>query len=892
MPLKPGTRLGPYEILSPLGAGGMGEVYRARDTKLDRHVAIKVLPDVFVTDPERVARFQREAKTLASLNHPNIGGIHGLEDVGTVTALVMELIEGENLAARIARGAIPIDEALPVARQIAEALEAAHEQGIIHRDLKPANIQVRPDGTVKVLDFGLAKVAPPVGGPAHDSQSTTFTSPAAITGLGIMLGTAAYMAPEQAKGKPASKRSDVWAFGVVLFEMLTGRAPFAGETTAVLLAAVMTAEPDWSRLPTDTPASVRRLLRRCLQRDLSMRLPDIGSARLELSEALAVNDKDPAVSRRRTLIGVSRFAGWLLIAALIGATAGSFLIWRWSANHRPEQLLRRLSLPTPQDIAWRAYERPLISPDGRHVVAVAMSKQGLSMLWIRQLDSLAFKPLAGTEGAAGPFWSPDSQSVGFFVNDQVKRVALGGGAQLIGVLDSGYAAGGTWNAEGVIVISKGQKGLGQASPGNVMLVTLSTTTGQVKPLTTLDSSRCESGHYWPQFLPDGRHIAFIADCPRDVGSEPVITSLDAPHERRPLPLGLSTVSFTSQHVLFVRANNLMTQRFDFETLSLVGEASSIAEGVDFWGVGHVGMFSVSNDGVVVYAPARSPDVQLAWVTRTGRTLSTVGRPRPYGQIALSPDEKRVAVELQDPDGQSDLWLVELATGIPRRITFNPGHDGDAVWTPDGNALIFSSSRAGPLALFRKDLASDAPESLMFETKIDLRPESWTPDGKGLLYFSEERGRKGFMWSGGGSRLILDTKFPIDELQVSPDGRLLAYMSAESGRDEVYLQRLTQPGAKVRVSAEGGGEPKWRADGKELFYLATNRMLMVAPVLPGPDVAVGLSQPLHELSEYRSGYDDYAPSRDGQRFLVKRPAESATSLPYQIIFNWSSGMSHK
>ena len=729
----------------------------------------------------------------------------------------MELVEGENLARRIARGAIPIDEALSMARQIAEALESAHEQGIIHRDLKPANIQVRADGRVKVLDFGLAKAVSPVGG-IDGAQSTTLNSPAAMTGLGIVLGTAVYMAPEQAKGKPASKRADVWAFGVVLFEMLAGRAPFAGETIAERLAAVMTAEPAWSRLPSDTPPAVRRLLRRCLQRDLSTRLPELGSARLELSEALAVNDEDAAVSRRRTLIGISRLGGWLLVAALISAAAGAFLTWRWSSDHRPEQLLRRLSMPTPPDIAWHAHERPLISPDGRHVVAVTMPKQRPSMLWIRQLDSLAFKPLAGTEGATLPFWSPDSQSVGFFVNGQVKRAALGGGAQLIGALDSGYAAGGTWSPRGVIVISKGEKGFGQASPGTVTLVTLSTSTGQVKPLTTLDPSRCESGHYWPQFLPDGRHIAFIADCPLDVGSEPVITLLDAPHERRPLPLGLSTASFTSQHVLFVRRNTLMAQRYDFEALSLVGEASAIAEGVDFWGIGHIGMFSVSDDGVVVYAPARSPDVQLTWVDRTGRTLSTVGRPQPYGQIALSPDERRVAVELPDTNGQNDLWLVELATGIPRRITFDPGDDCDPVWTPDGTALIFGSSRTGPLALFRKDLAGDAPESRMFETKIDLRPESWTPDGKGLLYFAEERGRTGFMgfmWSSGGSRLILDTSYSIDELQVSPDGRLLAYMSAESGRDEVYLQRLAQPGDKVRVSAEGGGAPKWRADGKEL-----------------------------------------------------------------------------
>jgi Tol biopolymer transport system component len=879
----------------------MGEVYRARDTTLNREVAIKVIPPKMAGDADRIARFRREAHVLASLNHPNIAGIYGFEEVDGIAFLILELVEGEDLAERLRHGPVPVREALEIAKQIAEALEAAHERGVIHRDLKPANVKLTPSGAAKVLDFGLAKAyagdAASGTSSAHPSLSPTLTG--TETAAGVILGTAAYMSPEQMRGRIVDRRTDVWAFGVVLVEMLTGQALFAGDTAPDLIAAVVTSDPDWSRLPPDTPAAVRRLLRRCLQRDPRRRLPDIGSARLELSEVLAGGaEHDIPVTvtapvRQARLSGTARLVGWLFAALLLGSVGG--LAVGQLRGVRPASPLQRVTLQTPPDLPLNPYTPPLISPDGRHVAVATRAGDRASMLWVRHLDSLIFEPLTGTEGAETAFWSPDSRALAFVVQGQLKRVGLGAGVQTLGTVGSRFWAGGSWSPEGIIVIAKGLKGQDIAG-GRATLVTVSASTGQSAPLTTLDTSRGETAHYWPQFLPDGRHFAFQVNSTNPKHRGVFITTLDAPQERRLLLSELTTVGFAHDRVLFVRGNTLLSQRFDSQSWQVAGEPSPIAEGVAFWSDSGVGMFSTSSDGAVVYRPAGSPDTQVAWVGRNGSMLASVGRPQAYGQLALSPDGKRAAVELRDADGHYDIWLVELARGTSTRVTVDAADDRDPVWSTDGSALIFNSNRTGVRELFRKDLAGGHPETALFATKESLYPESWTPDGKAIVYVAEAaQSRVGFVWrldASAAPQPILRTGYSIDELQVSPDGHLLAYISAESGQYEVYLQLFGRPGEKVRVSTDGGGQPKWRGDGKELFYVAPNRKLMAVQIEPGRTLAVGQPQPLFELGNLDPVLDEYAPSHDGQRFLVKRSAEPVTNVPIQLILNWSNETAQK
>ena len=889
--MRVGQTLSSFTITQSLGSGGMGEVYRARDAKLGREVAIKVLRPEVAGDPDRLARFRREAHVLASLNHPHIAGIYGFEEVNGTAFLVLELVEGEDLAERLRRGPLPVQDALDIAKQTAEALEAAHERGVIHRDLKPANVKVTAAGTAKVLDFGLAKAWAGEGtsGVLSEDPSLSPTLASSGTVAGAILGTAGYMSPEQMRGRPVDRRTDVWAFGVVLFELLTGRPLFAGDTITDLIAAVVTTEPDWSRLPPDTPAAVRRLLRRCLQRDPRLRLPDIGSARLELAELLTgVAEPETGVTltpphgyqtpARRT----ARVVVWSLAVLAVGVATGAFVALRQFRGERVEQSLRRVSLLTPPDLQVGRFAPPLISPDGRHVVIASLPTDRPSMLWIRHLDSLPFELL--------------------------KQASLGGGVQTVATLGSKFWAGATWSAQDVIVMSKGAKG--QEWPRGATLVTITPTTGRMEALTTLDTARGETGHYWPQFLPDGRHIAVEIASTNPQHQGVFITALDAPQERRPLLPERTTPGFANGHVLFVRRNVLFSQPYDAVKLQVGGEPVAIAQNVDFWSQVGVGMFSTSDDGAVVYSPARARDSQMAWVARNGATLSVIGRAQPYRQLTLSPDQKRAAVEMIGADGGWDIWLLELARGTTTRVTIDPANDVDPVWSPDGTALIFASDRTHGFALFRKSLTNNQPEASLSATTQDVLTgcrigtcgaESFTPDGKAIVYYKREgtqllravAGEEesvGFVWRLDGSappQAILQTGYAIDELQVSPDGRFLAYISTESGQYEVYLQPFGRSGEKVRVSTTGGGAPKWRPDGKELFYVAPNRKLMSVRILPGRDVSISLPEPLFDLSDFQPDQDDYAPSLDGQRFLVKLPVEPlATQTPLQLILNWN------
>jgi serine/threonine protein kinase/Tol biopolymer transport system component len=875
-----GTRIGPYEILAALGAGGMGEVYKARDTQLDRDIAIKILPDMFATDPERVARFSREAKTLAALNHPHIAQIYGLEGLdrrdgldGTAF-LVMELVEGEDLAQRIARGPIPHDEALPIARQIADALAAAHEQGIIHRDLKPANIKVRDDGTVKVLDFGLAKAiehaSRGIRTQPEVSASPTITSPAIMTGVGIILGTAAYMAPEQARGRPIDKRADIWAFGCVLFEMLTGKRAFPGEDVSDMLAKVLERDPDFDALPSNCPASIRRLLRRCLEKDRRRRLDSIADARLDIDDALSAPEQ-PTGARPLRAIPRERIA-WaaavivsLTIAAALGRAA--YLSRGSPPAETPPEM--RLEIVTPGG----SLTHFALSPDGRLLVYQA-TVDNRTQLWLRPLDAEAAQPLAGTDGATFPFWAPDSQSVAFFADLQLKRIDLAGGVVRT-LARAPYGFGGAWSAQGSILFSPSQTGPLSRVPaggGNAVEVRV--------------DAKGQTGSRSPCFLPDGRHFLFYG-----VGSPETrgvyIGSIDSTDTQRLLDDYSAPVCAPPDRVLFGRQGVLMAQRLDDATRRLTGDPVAAAKRVviDPNTSGPLHAVSASFAGPVAYR-ASAPERQLTWLDRSGRPVGIVGGPdafQPTG-IRLSPDGRTVGL-FRTVNGNADAWLLETTRGIFRRLTTDPAVDYFPIWSPDGSRTVFGSNRlAGAQDLYEKPIAGDAPETLLLATSEPKIPRDWSSDGRFILY-QNQSAKTGFdLWVLPliGDRTpwaVAQTSFNENNGRFSPDGRWLAYQSNESGRTEIYVQAFPASGGKSQISTTGGTGPVWRPDGRELFYV-TSGQLMAVPVTPnGSKVDAGTPVALFPVP-VGVGYDV---SADGQRFLVVPVTKEAS--PITVLLNW-------
>ena len=730
MSLATGGRVGPYEIVSLLGAGGMGEVYRARDPKLNRDVALKILPGEFALDPDRLARFTREAQVLAALDHPNIGAIHGFEDSDGVHALVLQLVEGPTLADRIASGPMPIDDALPIARQIAEALEAAHEQGIIHRDLKPANIKVRDDGTVKVLDFGLAKLAEPAvrvgdSGSAKVSaradrqvgpftQSPTITTPA-MTMAGVILGTAAYMSPEQAKGKPADKRSDIWAFGCVLFEMLTGRRAFDGEDVSDTLAAVLRADPDWRALPANTPSSIRTLLARCLQKDVRRRLPAIGVAQLDIDDALAAPeapsapDVPPSGDPRR-----ERMAWTIAVAALL--IAGGVGVWSYVKQPTAEERVLQFTVSPPE--GYTLFSSPLpfrISPDGRRLLFLATDAVGRTTVWVRSLDSLASQQLPGTEGAIAAFWAPDSRRIAFSAGGRLKKIDLSGG-QPVTVCDLRDIRGGTWNSDGTIVFASGAG-----------LMKVSEAGGVPAPIPLPSASL-------PSFLPDGRHLLYRTF------AGIFVRSLDSEDQKRIFDdTGPGNVEYADGRLFFERDRTLMAQPFDLDRLELTGEPRLIADAIQTYPSTRTGLFSVSATGVVVYQTGvRNPGSRLTLFDRSGKELSTFGEPADYDDVSWSPDGNRVAVSVVDPSKRTrDIWLIDIARNLRTQFTFDPDDELAPAWSADGKRIAFSSRRgSGPWGLYQKLSSGAGSVDTLIEFPPDAlagNPLAWTSDGGSLVF---------------------------------------------------------------------------------------------------------------------------------------------------------------
>jgi len=892
-----GARLGVYDITAQIGEGGMGQVYRARDTKLNRDVALKLLPDALASDPERLARFTREAQTLASLNHPNIAHIHGLEESNGVRALVMELVEGEDLSERIARGPVPVDDALPMARQIADALEAAHEQGIIHRDLKPANVRVRADGAVKVLDFGLAK-APDLGtvvpgGASRGALLTapqTITSPALLTGLGMVLGTAAYMSPEQARGRVAGKRADIWAFGCVLYELLAGRRVFEADEVADVLALVLTQQPDWSLLPPTVPAGIQRLLSRCLEKDPKRRLADIADARLEIDDALAEkNGEDlrvPAAAARDVgSIGRTKVA-WAATALFAASALGLGI----AMMRRPvvaDAPVYRSTILVNEGLTRRAFShRFSLSPDGRRLAFIA-ADAGRTMLWVRPLDSLAGQPLAGTDDANAPFWSPDSRFIAFFADAKLKRIDAAGGPVTV-ICDAPPSTGrrvtpGSWNRQDVIVIP---------SPDSATIARVAAGGGTPSAVTTLAAGGAETQHGFPFFLPDGRRFLYVAysglvPLGMYVGSlagEPPVRLMDTE----------SNGQYANGSLLFVRGTTLMARRFDPMTLALSGEAVAVGDRVGMnISFMRAGAFSVSETGALVYqVNGDTGTARLVWSDRNGNQTDVLDERLPYRDLRLSPDGLRAAVSLANSrDNTSDVWIVSPARGLRTRFTFDAADEFSPIWSANGADIAFSSRRKGHLDLYRKTTSGADREEVLLNDAVDKTPTSWSADGKFVLY-SVDGARTGpDVWV---LPLAGDRKpFPFlasdtDErfAQFSPDGRWVAYAASESGRIEVYVALFPGPGGKQQISSAGGNYPRWRPDGKELFYQSPDNRLMAATVrVDDARVDVDAVRPLFAMrAPDGSPRNFYDVASNGQRFMVVVPDETA-STPLTLVNNW-------
>jgi serine/threonine protein kinase/Tol biopolymer transport system component len=886
MELTPGTRLHAYEITAAIGAGGMGQVYRARDTRLGRDVAIKVLLADVAIDADRLIRFEREAQILASLNHPNIAAIYGVEDASGIPALVMELVDGPTLADRIVRGPIPIDEALPIARQIAEALEAAHEQGIIHRDLKPANIKVRPDGAVKVLDFGLAKALDPAAG-----QSVSATSSPTVTmhatRAGVILGTAAYMAPEQARGRAVDRRVDIWAFGVVLYEMLCGTRLFRGEAISDTLALVLTNDPDWTRLPPNTPEPIQRLLRRCLDKDPKRRLASASDARLEIDDAL----REPvAHAPRPSRTDVRSIRLWRAIAALV--TLIALALSAWVLRPSAVQPASRVDVALPEGTTPGDYVS--VSPDGRKLIVTAGPPSGL---WVRDLASLEWRRLPGTEGGESPFWSPDGRYVAFVVGEQLRKVdTTGGPPETLCTVPGIRVASGSWNRDGVIVF--GSWGGGSGGP----LWRVSQDGGTATALTEVNISKGEWYHTWPTFLEDSTHFLYFRSGPPETAGI-YVGSLDTKpadqSQTRILANQLPPI-YANGYLFFMRATAMMAQPFDGRRLQLSGAPVAIADAIRTTWYG-TEVFSVSSGGALAYATAQAVEQsQLTWVDRQGKVISTVGPPGSNGSVTLSPDGKRAAVRDAAYDVPGDLWTVDLSSGRRTRLTFRGNNYSPGVWSPDSTRVAYAGGNLGDTLYLKASSGTEEIELLKVAGTRHL-VTSWSRDGRFLLYHTQNTPNTGYdVWvlPLDGERkpvLLLGERFNEWAAQFSPDGRWIVYASMEGGGADLFVRPFTvlESGKPVlgegkwQVASRSGNWPLWRADQEILFsdglpWVAGTPVMAATVNASRRAFEIGIPQRLFPSS----GGGAWDVTADGKRFLITVPqVQRAAPASISVILNW-------
>jgi eukaryotic-like serine/threonine-protein kinase len=887
MPLTAGSRLGPYEILAKIGEGGMGEVYRARDTKLRREVAIKVLPPLFAADADRRMRFSREAQVLASLNHPNIAAIYGIEDTDGTTALVMELVEGETLADRIARGPVPVDAALAIARQLCDGLDAAHERGIVHRDLKPANIKVTEDGRVKVLDFGLAKALDPAAtdlAAAAVSQSPTRlrhgSGEAGISGTGMILGTAAYMSPEQAKGKPIDKRTDIWAFGCVLYEMLTGQRAFAGGDVTDLIVAVMTMEPDWTKLPMTTPPGVVELLRRCLTKDTRERLRDIGDVSTELGraplDAMSSSTSSSMTSRGHAL-------RWSIIGAAAMAIIAATIAWTLPAHGPAETLFSKhlaLTLPASVDLVAHGNQGLAISPDGKRLVFPGR-RAGITQLYDRPIDRLDARPISGTEDAGQPFFSPDGKWVGFVAGGKLKKVSLAEGTVAV-ICDSGDVHGATWDADDTIWFS---------GAGGARIERVPAGGGPPETVIGADANRDEVGVDFPALLPGASAVLFTVWSGGFSQPKIAVQSLKG-DQRHVLLDGMRPRYAPSGHLIFFRAGSLWAVAFDPVHLQITGAPAPVIQGV------HVDLavwpyFTFSDEGTLVYVPGAPFDAkQLVWVDRKGVVEPLAIPPKPFDNPVLSPDGKQVAVVVREDN--HDVWTYDLARGTSTRLTSDPGEDETPFWMPDGDRVVFAGNRSGGSRLLVKRADGSGPEEKLLQGPrgAHWHVDTVSPDGSVVVFEDFGSATSSDLESLQRDSTVTPfrrTNFAENSAKFSPDGRWIAYTSDESGRPEIYVEAHPGGGPKWKISTDGGMEPVWARNGRELFYRNGDEMLAVAVSTTN---AFNTSAP-HVL--FRGRFDtfdwnaDYDVTADGQHFLMVRPLEATSQSPLNVVVNWFSDL---
>ena len=871
MALVPGTKLGPYEILAPIGAGGMGEVFRARDLRVNREVAIKRCSSQFTE------RFSSEARAIAALNHTNICHLY---DVGP-DYLVMEYVEGETLV-----GPLPIQEALPILYQLIDGIEAAHEKNIIHRDLKPANIKITSDGIVKILDFGLAKALEE----PRDREPSLENSPTvtmAATQAGTILGTAAYMSPEQAKGKSADKRSDIWAFGVIVYELLTGAQPFRGDTTVEMLGAVINLEPDL----TPVPPGVRELLRWCLEKDRKRRLAAISDARrlLEIRDAAA-----PGVSSARRRI--ERWM-WPLMAAM--AVAAVAVAW-FTRPHPSPAPVTRFTVDAPPGTAFRFdFTATALSPDGRNLVfALVREGENTRTLWIRPLDSLDARMLPGTADVDTPFWSPDGKSVAFFADGKLKRLDLASGAPLVlceaATNEQRGEATGAWNRAGVILFGSSQGLMRVAASGGI-------------PAPVTRFAPPETAHLYPEFLPDGDHFLYLVRSGDPKARGIYVSSLGRPQERVQLLLSNYKALFAqdSGRLLFLRDGSLFTQRFNTANLALEGDPAPLGAQVGARPNSAWASFWASQNGVLAYRSGTELDkTPINWFGRDGKRLETAAPEDTYSSLRIAPGGRQLAVGRRDANGIDDIWILQFARSLMTRLTFDASRDTWPVWSPDGRRLAFGSNRSGAYQIFVKDASGAGNEQALTATPYSKVLTDWTPDGRYLLYSEENPKTRDDIWavpvSAGNEQkppvLVLQTPFDESEPQVSPDGKWIAYVSTESGRAEIYIQAFPASagplaGGKWQVSAEGGIAPRWRGDGKELYFVTPEyRRIMAAGVhtngkdleFDKPLALISAAMPSNNAYPY-----DVAPG--GQRFLVEEVTTRQRSAPLTIVLNWYAAL---
>jgi serine/threonine protein kinase len=887
-----GTRLGPYEIIELLGAGAMGEVYRARDTRLDRDVAIKILPHALAADPARLQRFEHEARAAAALNHPNILAVYDVGQEGGAPYIVSEYLRGRTLRERLEdTSMLPVKKAVTYAVQIATGLAAAHEHGIVHRDLKPENLFITSDDRLKILDFGIAKLTE-----AEGPSSSTVKTVAPGTQPGFVIGTVGYMAPEQIRGLAADRRSDIFSFGAVLYEMLCGRRAFTGTTNADVMTAILKEDPpDLTVVEPRVPPILGRVVERCLEKSPVDRFQSTEDLAFAL-EGLAASADTGSVTPHATEEPMAArkwpyAAAAVAVLLVLGVVATTYLRLPSSSIG-----VIRLPVPPPRGAATitPATDMMSLSPDGKRLLFPAASGDGTERLWVRSLNAIDALPIAGTESGTYPFWSPDGRSIGFFAEGKLKKIDAAGGSPTT-LVDAPQPAGATWSANGVIVFSSAGR-----------LHRISSAGGSAAPLLGANEGRTGSTFANPTFLPDGRHLLYLDTGSGGVNEGAIYAGSIDSRERTVVLKTASNVSYGEDYLFFLRDTTLMAQPFNASRLALTGDALPVAEQIERASGGAArGAFAVADRVLAYQANEGGPRVatNLTWIDRAGIQTGTVGDRGDYGDVTLSPDGSRAAVSVLESLGGRDVWIFDVARGVSTRFTFDAKENLSSTWSPDGSRIAFSSRRNGHDDVFVKPSSGGGADQPLLVDNFDKLPMDWSPDGRSLLFANGNLsivGSRGSLWIlplAGGKKpySILDApSFSQTRGQFSPDGKWLAYASNESGRFEIYAVSFPGQDHKARISTAGGNWPRWRRDGKELFYLTTppDEGLHAAAIgVRGGNLIVGEDRTLFQV-RWRNGVRyPYDASPDGQRFLFALLAEAQQTSPITLVVNWPSELKH-